>query len=89
MFALPNLPEATGLVHTTPNVCRGFIYNGQLDVETTSVPSLRNLINTYRGDTTKGCLGDRTKLMEQFFEEMFLTGTILEQTFDKLNIPKD
>lgn len=39
MFAMTNLPEATGLAYTVPNVLKGFIYNGQLDVETTSVPS--------------------------------------------------
>ena len=64
------------------NVRKGFIYNGQLDVETTSVPSFKNLVNTYRGDVTEGCLSNREKIMTQFFEEMYMTGTILEETFD-------
>ena len=89
LFALPNLPEVTGLAYTVPNVRKGFIYNGQLDVETTSVPSFRNLINTYRGDVTEGCLSNKKKLMENFFEEMYMTGTILESTFDRFKIPKD
>ena len=89
MFAIPNLPEATGLAYTTPNVRKGFIYNGQLDVETFSVPSLRNLINTYRGDVTEGCLSNGKELVEKFFEEMYMNGTIMELSFDAMKIPKD
>ena len=59
MFALPNLPGATGLAFTIPNVRKGFIYTGQLDATTTSVPSFVNLLNTFRGNTEGTCLSDR------------------------------
>ena len=89
LFALPNFPAATGAAYTVPNVLKGFIYNGQLDVESTSFPSMRNLINTYRGDISECCLDDKTKLLDDYFEEMYLTGTILETTFDKNDVPID
>ena len=89
LFALPNLPPATGNAYTVPNVRKGFIYNGQLDVETTSVPSLRNLLNTYRGDPNESCLVDKDQLFEHYFEEMYLTGTIQEASFDRNNVPFD
>lgn len=60
---------------------KGFIYNGQLDAESTSVPSLQNLANTYRGDVSETCLNDKAKLLDTYFEEMYLTGTIMEDTF--------
>ena len=89
MFALPNLPPATGNAYTVPNVRKGFIYNGQLDAETTSVPSAKNLVNTCRGEIAGTCLDDREKLLEDYFEEMYLTGTIKESTFDRNNVPLD
>ena len=78
MFALPNLPAATGSAYTTPN-----------DAETTSVPSLKKLLNTYRGDVTETCLNDREELLEKYFEEMYFNGTILESTFDTNKVPQD
>ena len=88
LFALPNMPAATGAAFTVPNVRRGFIYNGQLDAKTTSVPSFKNLINTFRGNITDSCLEqDRKKIMEDFFEEMYFTGEIKESTFDNKDIP--
>lgn len=42
LFALPNMTTATGSAYTIPNVRKGFIYNDQLDPETTTVTSLKN-----------------------------------------------
>ena len=89
LFALPNLPAATGNAYTVPNIQKGFLYNGQLDLETTSVPCFRNLLNTFQGDVAGTCLEDRRKLIETYFEEMYFTGTILEETFDKNHVPVD
>ena len=75
MFALSNLPGVTPDAFTVSNVCHGFIYNGQLDAETTSVPSFKNLINT-RGDMDTTVLSKRSELMDKYFEEMYLTGTL-------------
>lgn len=33
LFTLPNLPAATGSAFTIPNIRKGFIYNEQLDTE--------------------------------------------------------
>ena len=66
---------------------KGFIYNGQLDAETTNVPSFHNFINTHRRDITETCLSDRQGLVSKFFEEMYLTGSISEKCFDLHNIP--
>lgn len=89
LFALPNLPSATGIAFTIPNVRKGFIYNGQLDAATTSVPSFANLLNTFRGNIEGSCLVDKKVLMEFFFEEMYLHGTIKESTFDRFDVPVD
>ena len=89
LFTLPNFPAATSVAYTIPNVMKGFIYNGQLDVESTSVPSLKNLCHTYRGDVSECCLNDRDKLLDNYFEEMYLNGTIMEKTFDDSYVPVD
>ena len=89
LFAIPNLPGVTSDAFTVSNIRKGFIYNGQLDPDTTSVPSFQNLISAYCGDVEDTILNDRTKLMDLFFEEMFLTRAILESTFDYHKIPMD
>ena len=78
MFALPDLPTTTGsAAYTIPNTQKGFIYNGQLDIETTSTPRLCNLTNIYKGNIadTYGKVFQRN------------VGTILEETFDEYNVP--
>ena len=89
MFALPNLPGATDQAFTIPNIRKGFIYTGQLDAATTSVPSFINLLNTLIGNIEGTCLSDRKGLIEKFFEEMYLYGTIKENMFDSFDIPVD
>ena len=84
-----NLPEATGNAYTTRNVQEGFIFNGQIDSASRSVPLLDSIINTYRGDIANTCLADRKKLIRTYFREMYVNGEILETTFDSTGIPKD
>lgn len=89
MFALSNLSAATGLAYIVPNMMKGFIFNGQLDAKSKSLPSLKNLVNTYIGDVSETCLNDRGKLLDTYFEEMYLTGTIMEDSVDKNNLSVD
>ena len=65
--------------------------NDTRNVESTSVPCFENLIHTFRGNTEdkENCLTDRSKLMSDFFEEVYLTGTISEAYFNSKNVPKD
>ena len=85
------LPDATSTAYTIIVIIRkGFIYNGQLDVETTTVLSLKNLIHMYCGSMEGTCLNDKEEWFERYFKEMYLTGTILESTFDQqYNVPYD
>ena len=89
MSTLPKLPEATGNAYTIPNVIKGFIYNGQIDTESIYAPSFSIIIHTYRGNVEDTCLADRSKLMRDFFESMYLNGCIPKSKFDQHNIPKD
>ena len=86
---MPNLPSATGLAYTIENVKKGFLYNGQIDDTHCSVPCIDNLINTFRGDVQDTCLDNKQRIIETFFEEMYLNGCISEGTYDIHNIPKD
>ena len=89
MATLPILPAATGQSYTIPNVRKGFIYNKMLDSGTTSIACFSNLLNTFRGNLEGTCLADKQQLMDLFFEEMYLNGTIGEHLFDLHQIPKD
>ena len=90
LFALlVDILTATGSVYTIPNVRKGYIYNDWLDAETTSVSSSKNLLHMFRGNVEGTCLNDKEKFFEKYFEEMYLIGTILKSTFDKIHIPND
>ena len=68
---------------------KGFVLNGQLDVESKMAPSMINLLHTYRGDINNTCLSDPQWIISTFYEEMYSSGIITEETFDKFSIPKD
>ena len=89
MATVPNLPAATGTSYSVANVHRGFIANGQLDAESTIVPSYQNLLHTYRGNIEGTCLENGKFLMDTFFESMYFDGSIDEETSDQHDIPKD
>ena len=84
-----NPPEVTGNTYTTKNVQEGFIFNGQIDSASCSVPSLESIIDTYCGNVTNTCLAVRGKLICLYFREMYINGEILETIFNKTGIPKD
>ena len=89
LATIPKLPIATGQSFTIENVKKGFILNGQLDSDSKLVPSLTNIIHTYRGDITGTCLEDHEKLFENFYEEAFVNGMVNEILYDLSNIPVD
>ena len=66
LSTIPNLSEAIGIAYTVKNVRSGFVANGQIDPLTDSVPSLGNLIHTYRGMVEGTCLEDGEKLLHTF-----------------------
>ena len=86
---LPKLPRATGRSHSLHNVTKGFVLNGQIDGEKKLLPCLSNMLHTYRGDVKGTCLEDKSKLIKDFYPEMFSNGIISEKVFDSLNIPTD
>ena len=63
--------------------------NGQLDLAHKLVPSLFNLLNTYRGDIDTTPLRNRKELIETLYEEVHTTGMLSEKTMNEMNIPLD
>ena len=86
---MPNLTEATAIAFTVKNVRSGFVANSQIDPLTNSIPSLMNMIHTYRGNIQGTCLDNGQHLVKTFFEEMHTNDTISEESFDSHRIPKD
>ena len=89
MSAIPKLTEATAIAYTIQNVRSGFVANGQIDPLTNSVPSLLNILHTYRGTLEGTCLADKERLVQHYFQEMYTNGRISESSFDQDGIPKD
>ena len=86
---LPKLPQATGKANSLHNVTKGFVLNGQVDSEKMMVPSISNMLHTYRGGLEGTCLEDKAKIVNDFYSEAFVNGVIAEATFDALDIPQD
>ena len=90
MCILPNLIEATAIAYTIQNVPSGFVSNGQINPLTNSVPSLLNILHTYRGTLEGTCLADKECLvLQHYFQEIYTNGHISETSFDQDGIPKD
>ena len=89
MSTIPNLTEATATAFTIRNVRTGFVANGQIDPLSNSVPSLLNMLHTYRGNIKGTCLADGEGLVRKFFEEVHTNGCISEEFFTLNGIPKD
>ena len=83
------LPIATARAYTDANIKKAFMLNGQLDVSHKLVPSMSNLLNTFRGDIEGTCLKKKDELISFMYEEAYTTGTIKETTFNTLNVPYD
>lgn len=89
MSTLPNLTEATSIAYTIQNVQSKFVANSQIDPLSNSVPSLSNIIHTYRGTLEGTCLTEKEHLVQHYFQEMYTNGRISETLFDQDGIPKD
>ena len=84
------LPIATACAYSDNIIKTAFIVNGQIDLFHKLVPSLTNLLNTYRGNfEMTNCFKNKENLIEMFYEEAFTTGMVSELTLDKYQIPTD
>lgn len=88
-MTLGKLPSATGKAYTLTNVRKGFMLNGQIDIDSKLAPCMTNIVHTYRGDVEGTCLKDPKWLIEKFYPEMFENALIVESTFNSYQIPKD
>lgn len=70
MATIPKLPSVTGRSHLMSNVHKGFVLNGQLDVDNKMVPSFNNILHTYRGDNRKTCLENKDWILSKFYKEI-------------------
>ena len=63
--------------------------NGQIDSESKLVPSLHDIMQTYRGNTTNTCLENYDWIFETFYEKSYVNGMVNEEEYDNNNIPLD
>ena len=89
LSTIPKLPSVTGKSHHISNIRKGFILNGQLDIDSKLVPSLSNMLHTFQGDIRGTCLENKDWLVSKFYAEMYSNGVIAEQTYNTLFVPKD
>ena len=89
LSTVAKLPSATGRSHSIANVRKGFILNGQIDMDSKLVPSFSNILYTFRGDICNTCLENQEALLSKFYVEMYTTGVVSEQTYNKHFIPQD
>ena len=88
-ITVAKLPIAAASAYTDKIIKKAFILNGQLDMTHKLVPSLNNLLNTYRGDIQNTSLTSGDELIKRLYEEAYTQGMIAELTFDSMNIPLD
>ena len=68
---------------------KGFVLNGQIDLDTKLVPYIDNILHTYRGDLEGTVLEKKAELLGLFYEEMYANGIIKEESFENKNVPPD
>ena len=66
LSTIPKLPSVTASAFSISNIKKGFVLNGQLDVERKLIPDFNNLLHTFCGDLTGTCLEDKKLLLDQF-----------------------
>ena len=72
---------ATSRAYSDNTIKTAFILNGQLDIAHKLVPSLSNLMHTYRGDIEgTSWYENREQLLGKFYEEAFTTGMVSKTT---------
>lgn len=89
LSTVPKLPSATGRSHSVQNIRKAFILNSQLDVDSKLLPCFDNLLHTFRGNVNGTCLANKEWLLSKCYDEMYCSGHISEDSFDKYMIPKD
>ena len=89
LFTASKIPIAIHRAYDDHVIKEGFVANGQLDNDSKLVPSLNNLIHTYRGEIKGTCLERKEELVEGMYDEGYKTGIIKESTFDNANVPRD
>ena len=89
LATVPKLPSATGSAYSISNIKKGFVLNGQLDMDQKLVPSIGSILNTYRGEVEGTVLENKATLFKNYYEEMFTYGMIKEETFDYHQVPID
>ena len=90
LSTVSKLPIATSRAYSDNTIKTAFILNGQLDIAHKLVPSLSNLMHTYRGDIEgTSWYENREQLLGKFYEEAFTTGMVSKTTLQLSNIPVD
>ena len=89
LATIPKLPSATGKSHSLSNIRKGFVLNGQLDYDHKLVPSLTNILHTFRGNIKDTCLENKEWLINTFYEEMYTNGVVAKSSYNAYSIPKD
>ena len=89
LSTVSKLPIATSRAYSDQTIKKAFLLNSQLDVSHKLVPSLNNLMHTYRGNIEGTCLTSKERLVGYMYEECYTTGIVSEESFENLNIPKD
>ena len=80
---------ATSRAYSGNTIKTTFILNGQLDIAHKLVPSLSNLMHTYRGDIEgTSWYENREHLLGKLYEEAFTTGMVSETTLQLSNISR-
>ena len=89
LSTVSKLPTATSRAYSNKTIKKVFMLNGQLDVSHKLVPSLNNLMHTYRGNIEGICLTSKETLVGSIYEECYTTGIVSKGTFDGMKVPKD
>ena len=87
---LSKLPSAMASAFSPSIVTSAFEDNGQIDRLEGVIPSIKDLIGTYRGTISKdNYLYDSDSIVRKFYHEVFTTGRIQELSFDNEGVPID
>ena len=88
--AMSKLPSAMGAAFSPSIVTSAFEDNGQIDRLEGVIPSIKDLIGTYRGSISKEhYLNDSDSIVRKFYHEVFTNGRIQESSFDKEGVAID
>ena len=89
LATIPKLPSVTGSAFSMSIIKKGFIVNGQINLEQKLVPCLKTILHTYRGEVNEIILRKSEMLFRHYYEEMYTYGMINEESFDHHHVPMD